>query len=469
MAETKSRLRAVQTSKQGVLCFASPWEAAQQFVQTHYMADEEIRRLHFWQGQFFEWLDGAYHELSLADLREMLYIFGNTLAATGGKPPKKKLVDDVLDALRAVTNLSDRIEPPSWIVHGHNSTPLLHELAGRMIPLHNGLLCTKTRVFYPATPRFFTLFALCFDYDSGAPPPARWIGFLNDLFGDDCASINLLQQWFGYCLLGRTDQQKALMLIGPARGGKGTIARVLQSLLGRSNICSPTLSSLGTQFGLQPLIGKLLAIISDARLGGRADIHSIAENILRVTGEDGVSIPRKFLQDYSATLQARIMVLSNEAPRFSDASSALIRRFLVLQLNRSFLGNEDIGLTDALLAELPGIFLWALDGLDALNDAGRFVQPEAGADLIEDMVGMASPVRVFLDESCELDPASEIPCRRLFEAWQEWCIKSGRQHAGNLQVFGRDLRTVLPSLRTVNRRDMASGRERLYTGIRLAG
>lgn len=469
MDKVKARLRAVQASAPTLPDFTSPWSVAQHFVQTHYTAAGEIRFLHFWQGQVFEWVEGAYRELSIADLREMLYKFGNTLAALGGKPPKKKFVDDVLDALRALANLSNRIEPPSWIEPGHASTPLLHELASSMIPLRNGLLCTKTRVFYPATPRFFTLFALCFDYDASAPSPTRWITFLSDLFGEDYASIKLLQQWFGYCLLGRTDQQKALLIIGPARGGKGTLARILQALLGRSNVCSPTLSSLGTQFGLQPLIGKLLAIISDARLGGRADIHSVAENILRVTGEDGVSIPRKFLQDYTATLQARIMVLSNEAPRFSDASSALIRRFLVLQLNRSFLGNEDIGLTDALLSELPGIFLWALDGLDDLNDAGRFIQPEAGADLIEDMVGMASPVRVFLDESCELDPASEIPCRRLFEAWQEWCARSGRQHAGNLQVFGRDLRAVLPSLRTANRRDMAGGRERFYTGIRLAG
>ena len=55
-----------------------------------------------------------------------------------------------------------------------------------------------------------------------------------------------------------------LLLIGPTRAGKGVIARVLKALVGRGNYAGPTLASLGTNFGLSPLIGKPLAIVSDA-------------------------------------------------------------------------------------------------------------------------------------------------------------------------------------------------------------
>ena len=58
-------------------------------------------------------------------------------------------------------------------------------------------------------------------------------------------------------------------MVGPTRGGKGAIARVLGALVGRENVAGPTLSSLGGDFGLAPLIGKPLAVISDARLNGR--------------------------------------------------------------------------------------------------------------------------------------------------------------------------------------------------------
>ena len=38
-------------------------------------------------------------------------------------------------------------------------------------------------------------------------------------------------------------------------------------MIGRGHVANPTLSSLGTEFGLAPLLGKSLAVIGDARLG----------------------------------------------------------------------------------------------------------------------------------------------------------------------------------------------------------
>jgi phage/plasmid-associated DNA primase len=61
--------------------------------------------------------------------------------------------------------------------------------------------------------------------------------------------------------------QKIFLLVGPKRGGKGIISRILTALVGADNITAPTLSSLSQNFGCEGLIGKTLAIISDARLG----------------------------------------------------------------------------------------------------------------------------------------------------------------------------------------------------------
>jgi putative DNA primase/helicase len=106
-----------------------------------------------------------------------------------------------------------------------------------------------------------------FPYDPDATAPA-WEGFLAQLWPDDPASITALQEWFGYVISGRTDQQKILLMVGPSRSGKGTIARVLKSLVGKENLAGPTLAGLGTNFGLATLVGKPLAVISDARLSG---------------------------------------------------------------------------------------------------------------------------------------------------------------------------------------------------------
>jgi hypothetical protein len=63
------------------------------------------------------------------------------------------------------------------------------------------------------------------------------------------------------------------------------IGRVLRELVGVANCSGPTLASLGGNFGLWPLLGKTLAIVSDARLSGRGDTAVVVERLLSVSGE----------------------------------------------------------------------------------------------------------------------------------------------------------------------------------------
>jgi putative DNA primase/helicase len=129
----------------------------------------------------------------------------------------------------------------------------------------NGLLNVATRELRPLTPAFFNRVAVPFEYEPNAPTPTRWLEFLDQLWPDDPDSIKALQEFFGYVLSGRTDLHKIMLMVGPARSGKGTIARVLAAIIGKGNVAGPTLASLGTNFGLAPLLGKPLAVVSDAR------------------------------------------------------------------------------------------------------------------------------------------------------------------------------------------------------------
>jgi putative DNA primase/helicase len=178
-------------------------------------------------------------------------------------------------------------------------------------------------------------------------------------------SIQSLREFVGYVLSGRTDMHKILLFIGPPRSGRGTIARVLAALLGHANVASPALASLCTQFGLAPLIGKPLAIIGDARLG-RADHSQVVERLLSISGEDMLTIDRKYREAWTGKLSTRFLIISNELPGFADASGAIASRFIILTLQESFLGREDHALTERLLKELSGILRWALEGLAEL-------------------------------------------------------------------------------------------------------
>jgi putative DNA primase/helicase len=160
------------------------------------------------------------------------------------------------------------------------------------------------------------------------------------------------------------------------------------------------------------------------------------------------------------------MILSNELPRFGDASGAISSRFVVLNLRESFYGRENTRLTAELLEELPGILSWALDGLDRITRRGRLSTPAASEDAIAALQDLVSPTSAFVRERCTTGPADEIWVDSLYDAWKTWCEDNGHK-PGSVQGFGRDLRAVLPGLRVVRHELPDGSRYRAYKGIAL--
>ena len=62
---------------------------------------------------------------------------------------------------------------------------------------------------------------------------------------------------------------------------------------------------------------------------------------MSVSGEDTLSVNRKYKDHWTGKLPSRFHILSNELPKFGDASTAIVGRFVLLTTTRSWLGNED--------------------------------------------------------------------------------------------------------------------------------
>jgi putative DNA primase/helicase len=439
-----------------------PMDVSRQLLASFRHADGLTLR--HWRGGWMRWNRTSWIEYEDQAVRAWLY---KTLDGAEYRDPKKGTqqwapnrhkIADVLDALAATTHLSEGIDPPAWL----DDSPIP---AGEVVACTNGLLHVGTRKPHQLTPRFFNRVAVPFDWDPAAPKPKKWLEFLGQLWHKDPDSIAALQQFFGYVLSGRTDLHKIMLLIGPTRSGKGTIARVLESLIGKGNYAGPTLASLGTNFGLAPLLGKPLAVISDARLG-KDNETQVIERLLSISGEDMLTIDRKYRDQWTGKLPSRFLIISNELPRFGDASGAIAHRFVVLTLAQSWLGKENPQLTDQLLAELPGILTWSLDGLDQLTSQGRFTEPASSSDAILALQDLVSPAAAFVRDHCTTGrPGDGIAVAGLYSQWKTWCEDNGHK-PGTVQTFGRDLRAVVPQLRILRPRD-GDTRERRYMGITL--
>jgi putative DNA primase/helicase len=449
-----------------------------------------VLALRHWREESYRWDGRAYRVLPDDDLRGELsecikaefdccnirdiaeWEANGRKASENGKPilrpvAKKvttRLKADVAGALAGMCALPSTLEHPAWL--GDAPFPAGEVLCCKNTLIHLPSWADGQPCLHSLTPSFFSPNALDYDFFEQTAAPEIWLHFLSELWPDDPEAIDTLQEWFGYCLLPDTTLQKILLILGPTRSGKGTIARVLRALIGEDNTAAPTLSSLGTNFGLQPLLGKTLAVVSDARLSGRSDIAAVVERLLAISGEDAQTVDRKNKSAVTTKLLVRFLVISNELPRLNDSSGALVGRLVILRQTRSWYGKEDKTLTRRLLGELPGILLWAMGGWKRLRDRGHFVQPGSSAKLVQEMHDLSSPTGAFLRECCEVAAGYEIQVKELFDRWKLWCDEKGRKEHGTEPVFGRDLRSVVPLLETRQRRTSA-GVVRFYEGVRL--
>jgi putative DNA primase/helicase len=385
----------------------------------------------------------------------------------------RSLVANVVQALQPMVILPSDVDPPFWI-DGEGLFP-----ATELVPFRNALVHLPSVVFGeqadPAaysiepTPLLFNIYCLPFCFNPNADEPEEWLKFLESVWPQDQPSVWMLQEWFGYCLLPDTSHHKIAMLIGPPRSGRGTIARVMAALIGHENLAGPRLTALGTNFGLEPLIGKPVGIIGDAQLSGRTDTAPIIEALLSISGEDKLTIDRKHKTAWTGRLPTRLMILANELPKLVNQSGALASRLLVWKFTESFIGREDLGLDAKLAAELPGIFNWAVIGYQRLRERGPFIQAPAGTGLLEQFKDISSPVGIYAKERLEAGPGFQVDTAAVFTDWCSWC-DAKRRRSGDDGSFGRQLRSVFPWLETKQRRGDTSAGEKskvnYYEGLR---
>ena len=445
---------------------AQPVEVARRLLADLWTHDGRPTLLRH-RGMFHLWADTHWTPAEMDALRSRVYLalegavyWKVTKDGSERVPwqPNKSSVTNIVDALIAPVHLDSEVDGGTWL-DGRPSGPA--------IALANGVVDVATRQVSAHSPLYFNLWSLPYEYRPDAPPPVRWLAFIEEVLGDEPGAIECLQEWFGYVLSGRTDLQKMLLILGPTRSGKGTISRVLIALVGARNVAAPSLSSMSSHFGLAPLIGKPLAVIADARVAMRST-RTAVEALLKIVGEDAQTIDRKNISTWTGTLGSRLMILANEPPSFLDASGAVAARFVVISMARSFLGDKaDPELGAKLVTELPGILNWSLDGLDRLTKRGRFTQPAGSVDAVEGMRRDGSLVAAFIADRCVVGPQFESPKDELFRAYNEWARNVGERPADSSSAWFRDLYAVDREHIKASRPRDGGGRRQVVSGVAL--
>ncbi|MCR9216739.1 MAG: DUF5906 domain-containing protein [bacterium] len=420
--------------------------------------------LAFWRGDAFAYSPSAnhYEAVPTESLRAHILAFlshGQMRTADGKSiaiPLTARSVNDVIGALKSLPNLllDDTFDPPHWRRWTGHETPEWYPDPSSLVTFRDGWVSidkatgdhkfisryNDRKVTRPMAASLFATSGLPFKFADASGEPVEWLRFLASIWGDaDSPEARTLQEFMGLTLTLDTSHHKILLLTGPRRSGKGSILRVWRSLLGSSNVASPSAATLSERFGLWSLLDRRLAVISDARFRHGPDSSVVAERLLSISGEDGLTIDRKNLPPLTnVKLSARLVVATNEIPRLSDSARALPSRFLALPMTKSFYGREDRQLGARLEREVPSLLLWALEGLKRLHQRGHFEQPESGKAIIDSLNRHSSDVALFTDEQCELESAQQTQLRLagqpesrwdedpqvLFDAYRDWAERS---------------------------------------------
>ena len=336
---------------------------------------ERPRRIISSDGQLFSLRGKVWRELSDAELAA-------EIRATD--PDLTLDVDRVMKMVKAIHMVGFMpARPFGWIERPDNA-PEPNDL----ILFRNGMLNLASGELLPHRGQLFATSLPKYDYDAEATCPL-WREKLGEWL--DSSFHPTLQEFCGYLLTPDTRFEAILAMVGASRGGKGTITRIQEGLVGAEHFASRTLDDLGSSFGLHGTLDKRVILIPDAHDAGLSTRSAALERLKSISGNDLVSVNRKGKDMVTAKVPAKIVLVANKHPKFLDESGALSAREIVLRFESSFIGREDRTLRDRLLAELPGIANWAIEGLERLRNNGRFTIGTAGRIASRELAEAQSP------------------------------------------------------------------------------
>ena len=270
---------------------------------------------------------------------------------------------------------------------------------------------------------FFQPSIVPYDFDHNAECP-QWIQFLEDQWPDDPETHRALQKCFGYLMSGGTNLQKITMFIGASGSGKSVMASIINSLVGKQNSVSLQLQDFTDKYTKSAMVGKKVIFLHELNETNAKRIPAQAIDAIKaISGRDEIMIRGFRDAPYSAVLPGRIVMVSNEVPAFIDNSGALTRRLLPFFFTRSFTGKEDVHLTEKLIKEMPGIALWALDGLGYLENGEKLSPPASSDKLIQIIKESTTPLASFIDDHFSIVPieAGRITKDSMYAMYREWC------------------------------------------------
>jgi P4 family phage/plasmid primase-like protien len=314
-----------------------------------------------------------------------------------------------------------------------DSDPMLLNCSNGTINLADGTLRAHHREDYCRR-----IVRVPFDPDAHAP---GFETFLKQIQPDPLVRA-FLQRLVGYCLTGKTDEQKFFLFHGFGANGKSTLVEILQELLGAYATFLPAEALVQSKSDRIP---NDIARLNGARLVPVTEFDetaSLNERLIKqLTGGDTMQARFMHGEFFDFRPQGKLILSSNHRPAVKGSDDGIWRRVLLIDFPIKIDKSDiDPGLRQRLVSEeLPGILRWAVDGAVMWRTQG-LNPPESILNATQGYRDSSDVLKAFVDESCFLSPTAEVSKQVLYQEFQTWCQYSGIQRPWTKIAFGKALK-----------------------------
>lgn len=327
-------------------------------------------------------------------------------------------IKSVLATIQSLTRAPSDATVPLWL--GPSDPPFNPDFT---VSFQDALFDMSTATWHPTSPFWLdpvTLPSTRAEVEA-APDPATFRTCLEAWSGDDSDWPELLLRISAYLFMPYRDLQRAFLMVGKRRAGKGVWARFLRKSMGTANVYSTDMEKFAYTHGLEGADTARVILVNEV---GETEVSVPAQmrrKLNEVIGRDETRLNPKGLRTYGAVLPGAVVMVGNDLPDIEDPSDSFWSKVVILPYRVSFLDREDLTLESRLWKERAAIYRLILEAGTRLASDGKFPKVKSAQAARDALKRHNSPIDAFIDDRCNLDNRLSESKDDLYEAFLAWC------------------------------------------------
>lgn len=370
---------------------------------------------------------------TIDDTKEEMWIYEEGIYVPDAKTKIKNFIYKILGSfykLQLANELIEKIRLKTLI----DKNKFFNTNIKEEIPVKNGILNILTKELTSFTPLKIFFNKLPVFYDPQAQCPAIKQHFKDVLLSEE--DHIAMFEFIGLLLYKEYFIEKAIMLVGNSRNGKGKTLELIKRFIGEDNCSSIPLANLTEDsFSVSQLFGKMVNIAGDL------SYHDLKKTgyFKQTSGRDTIGAKRKFKSDLQFTNYAKHIFACNKLPKVYEDDEGFWNRWVLFEFPNQFIKEEEyLNLSPeqrknkkilnpdhiskiSTQEELNGLLNEALEGLNRLMINKDFSHTLGIQQTKMMWVRMSDSFKAFCMDNIEESPNTIIPKAIIRKAYFLYC------------------------------------------------